>query len=54
MKVYEIVKLGGNLLDLLQKSCMSIDDCKYLGMYEEYVRLVADGAKRSMAWFQVT
>ena len=48
MKVYEIVKLGGNLLDLLQKSCTSMDDCKYLGMYEEYERLVEDGAKRSM------
>ena len=49
MKVYEIVKLGSNLLDALQKSCMSMTDCEYLPLYEEYVRLVDEGAKRSMA-----
>lgn len=43
MKVYEIVKLGSNLLDALQKSCMSMTDCEYLPLYEEYVRLVGDG-----------
>ena len=28
---------------------MSMNDCEYLPLYEEYVRLVDEGAKRSMA-----
>ena len=47
MLVYEIVKIGADLLDLLQKSCMSMDDCRYVGMYEEYVKLVGDGARKA-------
>lgn len=47
MKVYEIIKLGGNLLDLLQKSCISMDDCRYLEMYEEYEKLTNEGAGRA-------
>lgn len=47
MKVYEIVKIGGLLLDLLQKSCISIDDCRYLEMYEEYEKLIKEGSKRA-------
>ena len=49
MKVWEIVKLGGNLLELLQKSCMSMDDCRYIGLYEEYKKLIVEGAKKSRA-----
>lgn len=43
MKVYEIVKIGEKMLDMLQKSCMSMDDCKYLEMYEEYEKLMSEG-----------
>lgn len=48
MKVWEIVKIGREMLNALQKSCMSMTDCEYLPLYEEYVRLVDEGAKRSM------
>lgn len=47
MKVYEIVKIGKDLLEMLQKSCMSMDDCRYVEMYEEYVRLMNDGSKKA-------
>lgn len=47
MKVYEIVKLGQGMLDLLQKSCISMNDCGYVGMYEEYIMLASDGAKKA-------
>jgi Mor family transcriptional regulator len=47
MKVWEIVKIGGEIIEMLQKSCMSMDDCRYVEMYEEYVRLMNDGAKKA-------
>ena len=45
MKVWEIVKMGGEIINSLQKSCMSMDDCRYVGMYEEYMGLMNDGAR---------
>ena len=48
MKVYEIVKLSQEILNVLQNSCINMGDCAYIGMYEEYESLVADGCKRSM------
>lgn len=47
MKVWEIVICSKEMLNILQKSCMSMDDCKYVGMYEEYVKLVGDGARKA-------
>ena len=47
MKVWEIVKIGEKMLDMLQKSCMSMDDCKYLEMYEEYEKLMSEGARKA-------
>lgn len=37
MKVVEIVKLGREMLELLQKSSIKVNYVNYLGMYEEYV-----------------
>lgn len=48
MKVYEIVKIGLPVLDVLQKSCINMGDCSYLGLYEEYDKLVREGCKKSM------
>lgn len=36
MKVVEILKIGRNILETLQKSCISISDVQYLDMYDEY------------------
>jgi hypothetical protein len=47
MKVWEIVICGKEMLDILQKSCMSMDDCRYIGLYEEYKKLIVEGAKKS-------
>lgn len=48
MKVYEIVKLGQEILEVLQKSCINIADCSYLELYEEYEKMLEDGCKSSM------
>ena len=47
MKVIEILKLGRNFLEMLQKSCIKLEDVRYLEMYEEYVRMVNEGLKKS-------
>ena len=47
MKVVEILKIGRNWLELLQKACIKIEDLRYLEMYEEYIRMVNDGCKKS-------
>lgn len=47
MKVVEIMKLGQKWLELLQKSCIKLEDIRYLEMYEEYVSMVEKGLKKS-------
>ena len=47
MKVIEIMKLGRNFLDLLQKACIKLEDTRYIEMYEEYVRMLEEGFKKS-------
>lgn len=49
MKVIEILKLGRNFLEMLQKSCIKLNDLKYIEMYEEYEKMVALGEKISYA-----
>jgi len=49
MKVIEILKLGQNWLELLQKSCIRMDDVRFIGMYYEYQQLIRDGNKKSYA-----
>lgn len=47
MKVVEILKLGHFWLELLQKSCIRIEDVRYISLYEEYCSLVEAGEKKS-------
>lgn len=47
MKVVEILKLGQNWLELLQDSCIKIEDVRFIAMYEEYQSMVAAGEKKS-------
>lgn len=47
MKVVEILKIGQNLIETLQKSCVKLDDVKYISMYDEYTELINLGNKKS-------
>lgn len=49
MKVIEILKLGRIFLDLLQKSCVRMDDLRFVAMYDEYCGIVGKGGKTSYA-----
>ena len=49
MKVIEILKLGEEILKVLQRSCIKIDDCKYVDLYEQYVDIIRSGGKSSYA-----
>ena len=47
MKVVEILKLCEKILQVLQKSCIKIEDLRYVEMYEAYVRMTDEGCKKS-------
>ena len=49
MKVVEVLKLSRSIIDTLQKSCIKMDDIRYLPMYDEYQRMVKAGCKKSSA-----
>ena len=49
MKVVEILKLGQNWLNLLQKACIKIEDVAYLALYDEYMEFIKKGFKKSWA-----
>ena len=49
MKVVELLKIGRNLLELLQKSCIKINDVQFIAMYDEYKALIEDNTKTSYA-----
>lgn len=47
MKVIELLKIGQNMLETLQESCIRVTDVRFVEMYDEYVRMNADGHKKS-------
>lgn len=47
MKVFEILKLGHDWLELLHNSCIKVSDVKHLQMYEEYTSMTKEGHKIS-------
>lgn len=49
MKVIEILKISREMLKALQDSCVKIEDCKYIELYEQYIEIVRRGGKRSYA-----
>ena len=49
MKVIEILKLGQKWLEMLQKSCIKIEDMRYVEMYDEYKRIISEGSKKTQA-----
>ena len=49
MKVIEILKLSRKIVEVLQKSCINVNDVRYVSLYEEYEAMVADGEKKVYA-----
>ena len=49
MKVAELLKIDHLVLRMLQERCIKVEDVRYVGMYEEYVRIVNGGGKVSYA-----
>ena len=49
MKVIEMLKLGQNWLEMLQKACIKIEDIRHIEMYEEYKRMIDEGGKKTHA-----
>lgn len=45
MKIAEILLLGGEILKTLHESGVKISDYKYVGMYEDYLRMRRRGVK---------
>lgn len=41
--------MGRIWLEMLQKSCVKVNDVRYIGLYEEYCVLIAEGNKKSFA-----
>lgn len=49
MKVVEILELGSKFFELLQKSCIRMNDYQYVPMYKEYMEIVKCGGKATYA-----
>ena len=49
MKVADLIKISYSLLKVLHENGMRVDDVLYLEMYEEYLRMKAEGHKTSYA-----
>lgn len=47
MKVIEILKLNRELLKFCRDAGIRLDDVRYIELYNEYSRLLADGEKTS-------
>ena len=45
MTYYEMIKLNRLSLDKLSSGGFRIDDCKYIELYEEYLRMYRSGDK---------
>ena len=49
MKVVEILELGRNFIELLQESCIKVEDVRFIGLYYDYIDLIRQGNKKSYA-----
>lgn len=49
MKVIEILKMSRISLEMLQKACISVKDCRFIELYDEYERMVSLGEKITYA-----
>ena len=46
MKVIEIIKMGQKILEMMQKSCIKVNDVGYIGIYDDYERMRKEGNKK--------
>ena len=47
MNGYELLLLNKNILQVMKDASLDIGDIKYLPMYQEYVRLMKEGHKKT-------
>ena len=47
MKVYEVVKIGREMMKTLHDSCVKMSDYQFVELYEKYVEMLALGEKTS-------
>lgn len=49
MKVIEVMKIDQKGLELLQECCISISDVRFIGLYDDFMRIIGDGGKTTYA-----
>lgn len=49
MKVIELLKLGSKLLETMQNFCIKVGDVRYIGLYEDYLRIMKEHHKATYA-----
>lgn len=47
MNGYELLMLNKNVLQIMKDASLDIGDIKYISMYQEYVRLMKEGHKKT-------
>lgn len=50
LSVYALLKLNLNQFEIMSKFDLSVDDAKYVPMYEEYLYLRRDGVPKERIW----
>lgn len=49
MKVIELLKIDRKVLELLQESCVKVGDVHFVGLYDDFMRIVKSGGKTTYA-----
>jgi thiaminase len=47
MKAFELLMVNKNVLELMSKASIEVNDVKYIEMYKEYERMVSAGHKKT-------
>lgn len=47
MKAFELLALNQGILQLMKDASLDISDVKYLPMYQEYIRMMQEGHKKT-------
>lgn len=50
LSCYSLLKLNLNQFEIMSKFGLSVDDVRYVPMYEEYVSLRRDGVPKERIW----
>ncbi len=45
----EVMKIDQKGLELLQECCISISDVRFIGLYDDFMRIIGDGGKTTYA-----